>query len=101
MSCCYPWRCGRFANQQHSDVKSRRSKIVMDYAAFIPVVLNSSDGEEHSRGQGEEEGSDVARGDGKAGPLHNLTKVVGGRDVLEEASPRDGVSLLTGWNAFR
>ena len=101
MSCCYPWRCGRFANQQHSDVKSRRSKIVMDYAAFIPVVLNSSDGEEHSRGQGEEESRDLSGGDGKAGPLDDLAEVVGGRDVFEETSARDGVSLLSGWDAFR
>ena len=101
MSSCYPWRCGRFANQQHSDVKSRRCTIMMDYAAFIPVVLNSSDGEEHSRGQGEEEGSDVAGGESKAGPLDNLAEVVGGRDVLEETSARDGVHLLTGRDAFR
>ena len=74
---------------------------MMDYAAFIPVVLNSSNGEEHSRGQGEEEGRDVAGGDGKAGPLDNLTKIVGGRDVFEETSTRDAVHLLTVPNAFR
>ena len=94
MSCRYRLALRSICNS--AAFKCQIQKLHNYDAEFLPVVLNSSDGEEHSRGQGEEESRDVAGGDGESGPLDNLAEVVGGRDVLEEASARDAVRLLTG-----
>ena len=63
------------------------------YFVIVPVVLNPSDYQEHSRRRGKEESCDVAGGDGETGPFDDLAEVVGSRDVLEEAPSRDRVHL--------
>ena len=60
---------------------------------LVPVVLYSSDNQEHSSRQSKEECCDVAGGDCEAGPLDDLAEIVGSGDVFEEAPTRDRVHL--------
>ena len=82
-----------FSTETSSTLRYPDNRTFRSFAYSVPVVLNPSDYKEHSSGQGKEECCYVAAGDGEAGPLDDLTEVVGSGDVVEESPTRDRVNL--------